>query len=537
MNKIKNLKRINKNIEEIKKYSDKFIFEPRILTIDDYIKYIDKEIKITHKKCGHSNTMTLSDWIKKSPQRSNRLNFFKTDDIDSICYKCGTAKLQERVDEIYYGDIKLISDFINTKTKIEVQHCCSNKSFLATYDSLMSGNLICKICNTKLNNIGKRNEWLNKKLRDENVLDILPTDDYIGYNVEMNFLHTICNRTFPSTLNNLLRRKNKCPHCNEDAIQNQLEKNKNIIVNDVKIKKTNDDYLTVTAECLTCNKEFIDYKVKVKNKKILCPHCNTTKNNFISLKEKLDSYNKKFKGRFEILEPFITTTEKIKIKRLSCGHTFKNNINNISRKNYHDTCQECKRLERLSYFKEKLNTKYEGRYIVLNSEDKFKNNTSSLLFLDRNCNKVFISSFNNIINRDFKCPNCEIKNLNDTIKADIFNKFKGEYLMLSEYVNSKTPIKFKHKTCNHIFHKTKHQFFNSKIPCKECSKKARSLGIENAQERINNKFGKLFSLKGIYKNNETKLPVMCNNCNCIEEFSLNNLLSKKQCNNCNTSFL
>ena len=67
--------------------------------------------------------------------------------------------------------------------------------------------------------------------------------------------------------------------------------------------------------------------------------------------------------------------------------------------------------------------------------------------------------------------------------------------------------------------------------------KNKSLGLEKAQIKANKKFGKLFTLKGIYKNNTTKLPVICNSCNQVEEISIVNLIKRDSCSSCKTSYL
>lgn len=551
-----NKTRLLKNLNEIKKYKEFFNFYPNISSVDDIIDNLHTKIEITHKKCNHQTTQILSEWISKAPYRASRLRFFKSNDINLVCPKCSIVKLQSIIDSLYNREFTIVGFFINTKTKIDIKHNDCNEIFNVRYETLISGKMKCKVCK-KSNNFDKesKQDWLLNKLKENGTEDILPQELYKGYNQEILFKHIKCNKTFSETPHNLLRRKNKCPHCNKDVFiinsSNKEFKGDKIEI----IQKKMDTYhkdkfkllsinpdnkITAKIKCLKCNNIFTDYRKKLYTDKLECPHCNITKNNFISTKEKIKSYNEKLKGKFEILDSFTNQNEKIRLKRISCGHIIKRNLNDIFNPRYKDVCPECNRLKRLNSLNHRLETIYNGRFKVLNGLKKYKNNKSSLLFLDTKCGNKFITSFLAILDIDnFKCPNCEIetKDKTSTVKSEVYNKFRGEYLMLSDYIDSKTPIKFKHTTCNHIFFKTKYKFFNSKIPCKECSRKSRSLGMKKAQEKINTKFGKLFTLNGIYINYNTDIPVLCNHCKKIEEVSLHNLLQRRGCKNCKTDFL
>lgn len=549
-----NQSRLLKYLNEIKKYKEFFKFYPDICTTKDIIKNLNNEIKIIHKNCNHETIETLSHWIKNSPYRANRLKFFESNDINLVCPQCCTKEIQKKVDYLYNEEFKIINLFVNTKTKLEIKHIDCNQVFSASYETLMSGKMKCKSC--KKNNTFDKNskqQWLLNKLKEKDIHDIIPQEQYKGYNEKIVFKHLKCNNVFSETPNNLFRRKNKCPYCNQDEFiinssDKKLEKDRLNIANKrvyeyhgnkFKLLKINsEDKMTVSLRCLTCNNDFVDYRTKLYTNKLICPHCNITMNKFISTKDKINTYNKQLRGKFIILEGFTNQNEKIKIKRVSCGHTIKKSLNDILSPKYKDTCLECDRLKRFENANIRLKEKYNNRFEVLNGIDNYKNTNTILLFLDNKCGNKFSSSFNNILNNKyFKCPSCEIKNETLVVKSEVYNKFKGEYLMIGDYIDSKTPIKFKHTKCNHIFFKTKYKFFNSKTPCNECRREARSLGMKNAQKKVNNKFKKLFTLKGIYVNSKSRIPVLCNNCNHVEEISLNNLLKRNSCIKCNSQSL
>lgn len=553
-----------KKIKDIEKYKEYFVFSPNISTIEDLEENLDKEVSITHKECNHIETEMLSEWLRKVPYK---LKSAKSKDLKFLCANCSTKELQKKIDYMYNGEFKIVGSFVNTKTKLEIYHTKCDETFTVRYESIMSGKMKCKVCKHSDINLKKEKEetkeiWFLNKLKEENLNDFIPQEPYRGYTTEILFKHEKCNKTFSETPRNFFRRKNKCPHCNAEAfiINSSKEKvtSKNLTTDKIQLIQNkmdlyyngefkylginpNDKY-TVELEHTKCKRTFIDYRKKLYTNKIECPYCSENKairNNFISIKDKIKIYEDKLEGKFLIIDGFTNQKEKIRVKRVKCGHIIHRSLDELLKTNYSDSCPECKRLDRLESLNTKLELKYNGRIIVLNGKEKYKNNRSSLLFLDNRCNEKFISSFTDVLNsNNFKCPNCETNNnLTSSIKSEVYTKFKGEYLMLSDYIDSKTPIKFRHTTCNHIFSKTKHQFFNAKIPCTECSKKSRSLGIKKAQEKVNKKFGNLFTIRGIYVNNTTDIPIICNNCNTVEEISLNKLLNRKQCIHCKSKYL
>lgn len=401
----------------------------------------------------------------------------------------------------------------------------------------------------------KKHSWLLNKLIEQNLEDFIPQELHKGSYDKITFLHTKCNKTFKESPHNLFRRKYKCPHCHSDKFilsssnnEDTIKEKNNIVQSKMDliykgefkfIRINPKDKFTVELQHSKCKRTFIDYRRKIYTDKITCPYCseNISKNRLISNNDKIKLYENKLQGKFKILEGFTNQTEKIKLQRVSCGHIITKSLNNVLRKDYKDLCPECNRLERLDNLNKKLEKKYSNRITVVNGIEKFQNSTKPLLFFDNKCQNKFASSFQNLLHFEMHdCPSCNNKNSTSSLKNEVYKKYKGEYTVLGEYIDSKTPIMFRHNKCKHVFFKTKFKFLNAKIPCKECGRKTRSLGIKKAQEKVNNKFGNLFSLKGIYKNSNTDLTVVCNHCNKIEDISLNKLMNRKKCSNCKTTF-
>jgi hypothetical protein len=208
-------------------------------------------------------------------------------------------------------------------------------------------------------------------------------------------------------------------------------------------------------------------------------------------------------------------------------------------------CKECKRIDRLNDLKDKLKLKYDGRYELIDNEYKYKTNKTPLMFYDNKCKSRIRSSFDLLLNKKrFNCPNCEYKKGNykkeittEVLRHEVFDKFKGEYVLVGQYEDSTTKILFRHVKCQRVFNMTRANFLRTKTPCKECYKASKALGINKAQEKLNSKFGRLFTLHGEYKNMHTKIPITCNNCKITKEESLSNRLRRTCCPNCKKEFL
>lgn len=544
-------RRAIKNLFKIQEYKKDFIFEPNICTKEDLIKNFNKKIKITHKVCKTKTSIKLSDWLYEA---NLRLEYLKTNNLEFLCPKCLTNLTQKIIDKKDNDEFIIKNIPFNIKEPITVYHKKCKKTFEKDLRSLLSKTIQCKVCQTKnkeakRKSVEEKQKWFLEKLKHENLDSFIPQEKYIDLNSEILFLHKTCGETFRDKPKNLIRRARKCPLCDcSDKIQplkegTLIKNNISKYHKDFEFKGLIDDNpALVELKHTICGKTFTDYKKKVYSDKLECPFCKNdkiTKNNFISLSDKIELYEKKLNYEFKILEGFTTQKDIIKVKKNSCGHTFERSLHYLLTNKDSVNCPECDRLNRLKELEGKLAKKYNDRFIALDGVDNYKNNQSSLLFLDKTCGEKFKSSFTSILNKkDFNCPRCEgNKNTTSSIKSEVYQKFKGEYLMLGEYIDSKTPILFKHTTCNHVFFKTKYKFFNSKIPCKECAKQNKSLGLEKAQIKANKKFGKLFTLKGIYKNNTTKLPVICNSCNQVEEISIVNLIKRDSCSNCKASYL
>lgn len=164
------------------------------------------------------------------------------------------------------------------------------------------------------------------------------------------------------------------------------------------------DYINLTEPILVkhrkCNQKFYIHPQIIISKKVLkCPCCETNKyknNKYITIKEKISIYEKKLCNKYKILTPFINEAETIKVRHI-CGCEFERTVKNLLKNKNNLICPKCISDKKLLEFKKRLNDKYNGEYETL--EKSFVNFHAEMRFRHINCNKVFVSTPDKMLNK------------------------------------------------------------------------------------------------------------------------------------------
>ena len=510
--------------DKIELYEKKL--QGRFKILDEFTGQRDK-VRLQRVSCGHI--------IKKSLNEVLRKNY-----VDS-CPECKRLErlnsLIEKLDKKYNGRIKVLNGvekYQNNQSNLLFFDNVHNTKFKSSFTKLLNTKLKeYPSCRNEKHFVSKLKNKDKVKFYEEKLQEKFKIlDKFSNPKDKIRLQRISCGHTIKKSLNEVLNKNyiDSCPECNRleelDSLTKKLEKKYN---GRIKVLNGAEKYKNNQSNLL-----FFDNVYKIEFTSSFAQFLNTQ----IDSEDILEFYNTLLEKRFKILDDIINGEDKIRLQRVSCGHIINRSLNDVLRKNYTDSCPECTRLKRLNSLVEKLDEKYNGRIRVLNGIEKYKNSQSNLLFFDNECKNKFTSSFKRLLNKESNdCPICgNGKDPLSKLKSEVYHKYKGEYIVIGDYVDSKTPILFKHTKCKHVFFKRKDNFFNSKVPCKECGKKTNSLDIKRAQEKVNKKFGKLFTLKGIYKNLKTEMPIVCNNCHTIEEVSVNKLLDRTRCIHCKTAF-
>lgn len=542
------------------KYKPFFKFSPEIDSREKLQEYYDKEIKITHCDCGKSMNIKLSEWMNL--HSTNR--GVSKEGYLYLCNYCSqkekNTKFQEKLDKNHNKDFILVSDYHGIKKSVLIKHVSCGKEFSIVPGYNKGDRLICREC-------GKTSEYYENKIKEKNDLEFkkelkekgfknfIPLEQYTSRTTMMKFKHTHCGNVFKKTPQSIFKLKNKniCPKCT-DNIKNacshsQEDKNryfqgrldrlynkKFVLIGDYKGATS-----TVKIKHLECGDEYYKYSQSLLrgNYKCYCQKSQTAKNNeFITLSEKIKVYENILNNEYKILTPFVDETDNIKIKHLECGHEFERTVNTYLRSKERILCPVCNKAYRFNKLKDRLYDKYGDEYIVTDTIE-YSDYKGDIEIMHKKCGKKFISNFNILLSRAKNhCHHCNPRiSTEKDFKNAVFEKFKGEYLVLSPYINAKTDIYFRHKKCGKKFKLTSREFLSHITPCPDCKRKKKAFSIAQAQNKVNTKYGNLFTLCGIYVNMHTTLPIRCNSCGSIIEYTVNNLLKRKGCPCCNSTYL
>ena len=147
----------------------------------------------------------------------------------------------------------------------------------------------------------------------------------------------------------------------------------------------------------------------------------------------------------------------------SCGNISKINFNNFQQGK---RCRKCGGNEKLTY--EYIKKYFEENNCILLSK-KYINNKGKLDFICSCGNKSKISFRNFTLGqRCKKCAGVE-PYTTETFKEKVYSLVKDEYLVLGNYINSKTKILIKHILCNHEYLVTPDNFINNVRRCPLCN--------------------------------------------------------------------
>lgn len=468
---------------KFKRYLSEYNCSPSIDSFKSFLGYytaINQELLITHKLCGNSFHINIQDFLNIRVTKVKNKDGFK---YISLCSTCKTkfknSNFQEKINKHKLDFINLIGDYIDDYTPTLFFNTLKDEAFLTAPQNIFRRNFTCE---TKGISEKKINSIYQDKLDSIHKGAFSLIGNYRDNNLTVSLKHNKCGDLFTEYKRNLFKDTIHCPNCDEKRFK---------------------------------------------------------RNTSISITKRMKLYEKTLGYKYTFTEPFLTTTQTINVRCNKCNHIFPSKAKNLMARKDSNICPECDRLNRLSSYKKQLDDRYKKDIITINAEKDFKTKKSSLQFKHIKCETIFISSFYELLDKKpYICLNCEDESEIYTKKfsAEVYNKYKGEYIVKGQYIDSKTKILIKHN-CNNVFSITRPNFLKAKIPCPKCRQKSQILGLAKFQARLNNKFGKLFIASGKYINTLSKLEITCNSCKTNFPSTPAGMLKRKKCPKCKVQYL
>lgn len=160
--------------------------------------------------------------------------------------------------------------------------------------------------------------------------------------------------------------------------------------------------------------------------------------------------------------------------KCSCGNIFKTSFSKFKDRNQ-KTCPTCatRRSPQCQpftneFFLKKIFSLVGDEYLFL---EPYKNSRTKLKVIHTLCNHEYFVTPDKFINQNRRCPRCNggVRKTTIIFKEEVFNKYKGEYEVVGNYIDAKTNIKLKHTACGHIFETSPCSFLRDLSACHRCN--------------------------------------------------------------------
>lgn len=191
-------------------------------------------------------------------------------------------------------------------------------------------------------------------------------------------------------------------------------------------------------------------------------------------------------GEYELIGEYSRSHDKTTFKHLKCGYVFEMTPHVFLRGGRCPHCSNVRRRNRLrkttEQFKQEVHSLTNGEYEVLS---EYKNNKINVLFRHNKCGRTFEMRPNSFISGQ-RCPSCSSKRgarlrtkTTDQFKRELYDAYGNDYELLSEYINSDTPVKVKHMVCGNIYYSRPADLIRGH-GCPKCAYKVRAKKIGDA---------------------------------------------------------
>lgn len=319
--------------------------------------------------------------------------------------------IQERSNIRHSGEYKILGDYVNNRTKIEMRHIKCGSIFNQRADNHLSGQR-CPIC---YGNVKLTKEILQLKSNElyGNEYEII--GNYYNSSTKILIKHLECGNLFEQTPSNHLSNHKPCPcrFLNTEKIQeisNSIHNNEYKILGEYKYinKKIEIRHL----ECGSIFNQIVSNHISGRG----CPTCNLPKKITKDiLQKRSDDINN---NEYKIIGDYVDFNTKIEIMHKKCGKSY------LQKPSYHyngSKCHNCNPKKRLNLFdvKVRISEIYNSSYKILSNNYEIKSSDIVDIFHIK-CGTYFAKKLSYLL-KGHGCPKC--------------SEFKGE-TKISKYLES-----------------------------------------------------------------------------------------------------
>lgn len=227
-------------------------------------------------------------------------------------------------------------------------------------------------------------------------------------------------------------------------------------------------------------------------------------------------------NEYSILSKYINSKTHVEIKHNKCGHVYKVTPTNFLHGKRCPICMrkqsDKNRRKTNKQFLDEINELVGKEYEVL---DNYETAIKKVRFKHNECGCVFEMSPNAFLT-GARCPKCGWDNFinsnkftQEEFEKHLKERTNGECIALDKYINTQTPIRFKHLTCGNIF-KTKPSHVLAGHYCKECGDKKTGDKLRKTHEQyvkeVFDLVGDEYEVLSEYKRDDIKIKMVHKTC-------------------------
>lgn len=352
---------------------------------------------------------------------------------------------------------------------------------------------------------------------------------YINSRTKIEIKHNICGYNYPVLPSSFLRGA-RCPNCagtakktHEQFLQEvqSLVGNEYIVLGHYKNNKTR----------IELKHSLCGYKYPAIPDSFLrgkrCPKCagNIKKTHEQFLEEIKDLVS----NEYSVLEDYNGNKTKIEFKHNPCGYKYCVTPSDFILKG--SRCPNCAGKMRKTHeqFLEKVHDLVGDEYTVL---EEYKNNKTQIKFKHNLCEHEYSVRPDGFLRGRARCPKCAgiLKRTHEQFVQEVYELIGDEYIVLEDFRDSKTKIKFKHNVCGYKYPVTPYDFFSGKR-CPKCAGNIKKTHEQFVRE-VHDITGNEYTVLGEYKNNKTLIKLKHNSCGYKYKVIPNAFLKGNRCPKC-----
>lgn len=367
-----------------------------------------EKILLKHNSCGSEYLVIPVVFLKKK--------YCKKCSFESQLAKQRKAPevYEQEINEKYNGEYKVLSPYVNQKTKIKFLH----NSCGGEFESIPT-KVACPVCGRKSGTMKARKspESFLEEIKSLVADEYSVLTPYVNAIEKVGFKHNTCGHSFLMKPNNFLNGQ-RCPKCKSPKkILSAVDTNK----------------VTITRE-----------------------------------DEFLSKMKKAYGDEYIVLTEYKDKNTEVKIKHRSCGEEFNLKPSNALKKGVKILCKKC-RNEKIKEFKVLSQEEVKEKvFKILGSDYEVQGDyeayEKAFPILHKTCGRVFKKSLSSI-EKNGQCTYCKKeeklekeKKSQEEFEREVQNAEEGNYQVLGQYVNRVTKIKLLHKQCGHIYEASPGQF-------------------------------------------------------------------------------